>query len=154
MPDGIYGQVWKVSGTKQVWLSLLTTAVFLLSLVPLELQREVVNDAVAKRHIWHVTLLCAAYVAVTLVQGSLKLALNVFRGSVSETAVRTLRRKIYQAGEGIPGSQGIQVSIIIAEADAVGGFVGISISEPLLQLGILVSVAGYMLFLQPWIAAI
>jgi ABC-type bacteriocin/lantibiotic exporter with double-glycine peptidase domain len=154
MPRGIYGYVWQVSGTKQIWLSLLTAAVFLLSLVPLELQRQVVNDAVAKRHIWHVTLLCSAYVAVTLIQGGLKLALNVFRGSVSETAVRTLRRRIYQAGEGIPGSQGIQVSMIIAEADAVGGFVGVSISEPLLQLGILMSVAGYMLFLQPWIAVI
>jgi hypothetical protein len=154
MPRGIYGYVWQVSGSKQIWLSLLTAAVFLLSLVPLELQRQVVNDAVAKRHIWHVTLLCGAYVAVTLLQGGLKLALNVFRGSVSETAVRTLRRTIYQAGDGIAGSQGVQVSIIIAEADAVGGFVGVSISEPLLQLGILTSVAGYMLFLQPWIAAI
>ena len=49
MPRGIYRYVWRVSSTKQIWLSLLTTAVFLLSLVPLELQRQVVNDAIAKR---------------------------------------------------------------------------------------------------------
>ena len=33
-----------------------------------------------------------------------------------------------------------------------GGFTGISVSEPLLQGGILVSVVGYMFVLQPWFA--
>ena len=38
----------------------------------------------------------------------------------------------------------------VAEAEPIGGFVGMAISEPLLQVGILVSVIGYMTFLEPW----
>ena len=38
----------------------------------------------------------------------------------------------------------------VAEAEPIGGFVGMAISEPLLQAGILVSVIGYMALLEPW----
>ena len=40
--------------------------------------------------------------------------------------------------------------MVVAEAEPIGGFVGMAISEPLLQVGILVSVIGYMTFLEPW----
>ena len=40
----------------------------------------------------------------------------------------------------------------VAEAEPIGGFVGMAISEPLLQAGILVSVIGYMTYLEPWTA--
>ena len=38
----------------------------------------------------------------------------------------------------------------VAEAEPIGGFVGMAISEPLLQAGILLSVIGYMGWLEPW----
>jgi hypothetical protein len=39
-----------------------------------------------------------------------------------------------------PQQQGNGMSIILAEAEPVGGFVGMSISEPLMQIGTLVTV--------------
>ena len=42
--------------------------------------------------------------------------------------------------------------MILEEAEPIGGFVGISVSEPLLQGGVLASVIGYMFFLQPHLA--
>nr|WP_157214129.1 MULTISPECIES: multidrug ABC transporter ATPase [Rhizobium] len=45
--------------------------------------------------------------------------------------------------------EGVELSIIFAEAEPVGSFVGTSISEPLLQIGILVTVGGYLIYLQP-----
>ena len=42
--------------------------------------------------------------------------------------------------------------MVLAEAEPVGGFVGISVSEPLLQGGILFAVFGYMIYLQPLMA--
>ncbi len=39
--------------------------------------------------------------------------------------------------------------MVLEEAEPIGGFTGISISEPLLQGGILLSVVGYMLALSP-----
>ncbi|MEO8305962.1 MAG: hypothetical protein ABI724_17770, partial [Betaproteobacteria bacterium] len=50
------------------------------------------------------------------------------------------------------GAQGVHVSLIIADPEPIGAFVGISISEAVLQIGVLLSVFGYMLYLQPWLA--
>ena len=47
-----------------------------------------------------------------------------------------------------------QVSIVASEVDRVGGFVGESFSEPILQGGILVAVLGYMLVVEPTIALV
>ena len=44
------------------------------------------------------------------------------------------------------------MSIILAEAEPVGGFVAMSFSEPLMQIGTLLTVFGYMIALEQWIA--
>ena len=42
--------------------------------------------------------------------------------------------------------------MIVAEVEPIGGFVGASISEPLLQGGILASVLAYMIHVDLWLA--
>jgi ABC-type bacteriocin/lantibiotic exporter with double-glycine peptidase domain len=48
----------------------------------------------------------------------------------------------------------VRISIIVSEAEAVGGFAGGSFSEPVLNAGVLLSVFGYMVIVQPWMALI
>ena len=156
----LYRYVWKVSGRNQVLLSLLAIVLFLLELVPLELQRRIVNDAVAHKEFGSIALLCFVYLVAVLVQGGTKLVLNVFRGSVSETANQRLRSEghlIAMAStpdRGEAKDEGNAISIIVSEVEAVGGFVGTSFSEPLLNGGILASVFGYMLYIEPWLALV
>jgi ABC-type multidrug transport system fused ATPase/permease subunit len=158
MPKHLWAYIWKVSGRDQIWLSLLTVAVFLLTLAPLELQRRVINDAIGRRNLPSILLLCLAYVAVVLIQGGIKLWVNIYRARVSESATRHLRLQARQVSKGAvptePGQEGVQLSIIVSEVEPVGGFVGISFSEPLLHGGIMLSVFGYMLFLQPLMALV
>jgi ABC-type bacteriocin/lantibiotic exporter with double-glycine peptidase domain len=49
---------------------------------------------------------------------------------------------------------GVEVAIVVSEVEPVGGFIGLSVSEPLLHGGILVSVFCYLLYLQPWMALV
>lgn len=160
MVKELYRYIWKVSARGQVILSILSVAVFLLELVPLELQRRIVNGAVDRQGFQVIVTLCLIYVAVALLHGGLKLLLNVYRGSVSEAANRRLRMQINpteSADAATPngsGEKGVKVSIIVSEVEAVGGFVGSSFCDPLLNAGILLSVIGYMLFVQPWLALI
>jgi ABC-type bacteriocin/lantibiotic exporter with double-glycine peptidase domain len=42
----------------------------------------------------------------------------------------------------------------VSETEAVGGFAGGSFAEPVLNAGILLSVFGYMLYVQPWMALV
>jgi ABC-type bacteriocin/lantibiotic exporter with double-glycine peptidase domain len=156
----LYRYVWKVSGRGQVILSALSIGVFLLELVPLELQRRIVNGAVDQQGLHFIVMLCLIYAAVALVHGSLKLVLNVYRSSVSEAANQRLRMRISPAANadsanpGRAGDKGAQISIVVSEVEAVGTFVGSSVCDPVLNGGMLLSVFGYMLFIQPWMALV
>jgi ABC-type multidrug transport system fused ATPase/permease subunit len=158
MPRNIYRYVLETSALHQLFLVLLTVAVFLLEVVPLELQRRIVNDLVKHRNFWLVIVLCAVYVGTVLVQGGTKLVMNVYRSWVGERATRDLRRRVHilvsshSAMSSTLEAEGIQASMIVAEVETIGGFVGESASEPLLQGGILCSVLAYMIHVDLWMA--
>lgn len=158
MPRTLFGYIWQVSRRHQVGLCLLSITVFLLSAVPLELQRRIVNDAIVKGALDTILWLAIAYAVVALTEGAVKLWLNVYRARVSERAVRDLRRRVGALNGSAPAAQaralsgGVEISMIITEAEPIGGFVGMSVSEPLLQGGVLLSVFGYMVWLNPWMA--
>ena len=155
LPPGIFGYVLRVSGRHQIALLLLSVTVFLLSAVPLEIQRRIVNDAIRNGSVSPILWLALAYFGVALTEGGVKLALNIYRSWVSEIAVLDLRRLVAAStahavqSPGAANLQGTEISIMLTEVEPIGGFVGVSVSEPLLQGGILVSVFGYLLFLQP-----
>jgi ABC-type multidrug transport system fused ATPase/permease subunit len=160
LPSNIYRYVWEASGWHQLPLAVLTICVSLLEVVPLELQRRIVNDAVRDRNYWFVFVLCAAYLGAVLVQGGTKLVLNVYRNWVGESAVRELRRRVHAlvdatsvASSSIE-AEGIQASMIVTEVEPVGSFVGGSVSEPLLQASILCSVVAYMIHVDLRMAAV
>jgi ABC-type multidrug transport system fused ATPase/permease subunit len=156
----IYRYVWRTSARSQILLTVLAVVVFLLELAPLELQRRIVNNAVEAQTYRAIALLCGLYLVVVLTQGGLKLVLNIYRGSVIETACRRLRLEpnlmtvATSEKEGRPQEQGVAISVVTSEVDAVGGFVGVSFSDLVLNGGILLSVSAYMLFIEPWMALI
>ena len=158
MPATIMGYVVRFTGVHQVGLALLSVAVFLLSAVPLELQRRIVNDVIGKGTFQALFWLAATYALVALSEQTLKLVLNVYRGWVAENAVRRLRNKV--RGQGVASDAashlhdgtGVEIAMVLEEAEPIGGFTGISISEPLLQGEILVSVISYMFYLEPLLA--
>ena len=80
LPRNVFRYVLGTSGLHQVVLLALTVGVFLLEVVPLELQRRIVNDLVKHRPFSWVIGLCAVYAGIVLVQGGTKLALNIYRG--------------------------------------------------------------------------
>ncbi|HWD57784.1 MAG TPA: ABC transporter ATP-binding protein [Stellaceae bacterium] len=156
---GLYGYIWQTSGRAQSLLALLSVFIFLLDLVPLELQRRIVNDAIGKKLFTELIWLCAIYALTALVQGLAKLTWNVYRNSVGEATSRRLRLETFGAALRHPepdttAKEGVGISIIMSEADPVGLFVATSVSEPVLHGGVLVSVFAYLIYLQPWMALV
>src|SRR5689334_11500172 len=94
LSGGLLRYILATSWQHQLPLLLLTVTVFLLEVVPLELQRRVVNDVVKHRSYGAIVLLCGAYVGAVLLQGTTKLGLNTYRSWVSERAKRDLRRQV------------------------------------------------------------
>lgn len=156
----LYRYVWNVSGRAQILLAVLSVVVFLIELVPLEIQRRVVNAAVERKDFTSIIWLCGGFVATVLIHGLLKYIVNVYRGRVTESATQRLRLnpKLVAMASTASGEaatdKGVAVSIVVAEVDAVGGFIGSAVAEPLLNAGILVSIFGYMLVIEPWLAGV
>ena len=160
MPATLFGYIWKLSAAHQVGLCVLSITVFALSAVPLELQRRIVNDAIAKGAVDAIIWLAIAYAAVALLEGAVKLVLNIYRAWVSEVTVRKLRKGIGArtaeavAQDDAAAKGGTSISMILSETEPIGGFAGMSFSEPLLQGGVLLSVFGYLTYLHPWLAVL
>ena len=155
MPKSLFGYVWRTSARHQVALCALSVAVFLLSTAPLELQRRIVNDAIKRGALDAILWLAIAYAGVSLAEGGIKLFLNIYRSWVSERAVLDLRGNIGRlTGRASDSSaaSGVEVSMMLSEVEPIGNFIGLSVSEPVLQGGVLVSVFGYLAFLEPWLA--
>lgn len=156
LPKNYYRLVLALSGGDQVWLCLLGGAIALLNTVPIEIQRRVVDRSLKEGSFRSLGLFVAAYAGVVLVQGALKLLFNVYRSWVAEHATLEVRSFLNRRQEGrreapaeTAEKQGTEVSMIIAESEPIGAFMGESISEALLQGGIMVSVIGYLVYLQP-----
>ncbi len=94
LPNSIFRYVFFVSWPHQIGLVFLTVITFLLEIVPLEIQRRVVNNLVKERPFQLVITLCVAYASAVLVQGGIKLGLNVYRSWVGENSIRDLRRRV------------------------------------------------------------
>ena len=149
----LYRYIWKVSGRQQILLSALAVALFLIELAPLELQRRIVNSAVAHEDFAFIGTMCLIYLAVELVHGGLKLVLNVYRSAVGEAAILRMRKQVHGPGHAA-NHEGVALPVILSEVEVVGGFIASSFSVPMLNGGILLSVLGYMLYTQPWLALV
>ncbi|HEY3910809.1 MAG TPA: hypothetical protein VGM07_13070 [Stellaceae bacterium] len=158
LPRSVFRYVMATSAAHQLLLVALTAIVALIEVVPLELQRRIVDDLVKHRAFSAVLVLGAVYAGVVFVQGGTKLVLNIYRSWVGERAKRDLRQRIHafveSPAETSPAveAQGIATSMIVAEVEPIGGFVGQSISEPLLQAGTMLSVLAYLIHVDIWMA--
>jgi ABC-type multidrug transport system fused ATPase/permease subunit len=162
MPRSLYAFIWQSSRRQQVWLVLLTLMVAPMSMVPLELQRRIVDDAIHDQDLRYMLLLCGLYLVALLIQGGLKYTLNVYRGSLVERVALQLRDRIFtvlvdgslkRGEQQVAIDKGAVVSMTSAEVEEVAGFVGDSISFPLLQAGTAFGTLGYLFWVQPEIAA-
>jgi ABC-type multidrug transport system fused ATPase/permease subunit len=168
----LYGYVWRMSGWHQTWLSLLAALVAGLSMAPLELQRRIVNNAIGGEDLPLLGVLAALYLAVVVLQTGLKYLLRVGQGWLGESAIRYTRRHLFGIHQGRSGPEradeagrnerggnegeregGRAVSIIGAEVELLGGFVGEAVAEPLVTGGVMLAILGYMFVVEPVLAA-
>jgi ABC-type multidrug transport system fused ATPase/permease subunit len=158
LPGTFLEFIWRVSGWNQIGVSLLSVAVFLLHATPIELQRRIIDLAVKGGTVRAILILIAVQAAVVIAFGLLKLLMNVYRGWISEGATRALRLALDARLAARPTAvmrsamDGVGVSVVLAESDDVGAFVGSSVSVPIVEIGFLLTVFSYLATLQIWLA--
>lgn len=151
----LYREIWRISWRNQLGLIALALAVAGLAAVPLAYQKAIVNGLsydVGPDSLSTLYRQGAEMAAVILLSLSLKWGLGFLSGVTGEATIRRLRHatldRAAAGGEGAP-PRGSLVSMVSAEAEEVGKFAGGAIAQPLLQLGTLVSVVGFIMATQP-----
>ena len=149
--------VWRESGGHQIALGALALVVAGLAMVPLELQRRLVNEALGAGDLGLLVRYGAIYLGVVVAAALGKFALRVYQGWLAESAVLTTRAqlaRLHACRNEAHEEDGRAVSIIDREVDQLGGFVGEGPSSFVVNAGMLAAIVGYMLVVQPVVAAV
>ncbi len=166
MPRNVYAYIYQFSFRPQILVVLLTLALLPLAPIPLELQRRILDDAIAAGDVELLVRLCLFYLGVLGLASLLKLGMKIQREFISARIVHALRRSLYYCiytivpparwkGENEDRvDEGVVVSMLTSEVEKLGGFAGQALSGPLLQVGTLVTILGYMFWIEPLVASI
>ena len=153
LPPSLLRFVILSGGWHQAAVCALSIAVFLLNTAPIETQRRIIDTAVHVGSVRAILTLVALQIGLVLAYGLAKLAMNVYRAWIGECATRDLRLVVTQRleradEEGSDLANGTGLAMILAEADDIGGFVGSSLSLPIVEVGFLASIFIYLAFLD------
>ncbi|WP_170335235.1 ABC transporter transmembrane domain-containing protein [Ruegeria arenilitoris] len=156
----LYSAIWRVSAGRQIVLIILSLAVAALAAAPLEFQRDIVNHLTAKDpKPDYLLLLGAGMMAVIMLSLALKWVLGYRAGTLGEDIIRLIRQRLLartvdvdKAGENL--RKGTMTTAISAEAEELGKFAGGAFADPVVQVGTLISVIGYISSTQPGLGLI
>jgi ABC-type bacteriocin/lantibiotic exporter with double-glycine peptidase domain len=156
----LYAAIWRISGRRQILLILLSIAIAAMAAVPLAFQKEIIN-ALAKpgTQATNLFLLGGGMMAAILFSLALKWLMGHRAGVLGEDTVRFIRTRLYE-GTTQQGSDqrhiptGTLTTAISAEAEDLGKFAGSAFSEPVVQIGTLISVIGFIASTQPGLGMI
>ena len=173
MQPSIFKFVLKFSLRQQIVLLAMTIASFPFFYLLLYLPKVIVNEAIDTDtsafpvdvlgfelgQIEYLLTLCAAFLGLVFVNGGFKYFLNVYRGVVGERMLRRLRYDLFVRLLRFPlprfrrTSQGELVSMIVAETEPLGGYIGDSIALPAFQGGMLLTLLIFMFIEDPVLGA-
>lgn len=156
----LYTAIWRASAGRQIILILLSLAVAALAAAPLEFQRDIVNHLTSENiEVNHLVLLGAGMMGVILLSLALKWVLGYRAGTLGEDLIRLIRGRllaravdIEQEGQGL--RTGTMTTAVSAEAEELGKFAGGAFADPVVQIGTLISVIGYISSTQPGLGLI
>ena len=151
----LYAAIWRNTGSRQIALILLSLAIAALAAAPLKFQQDIVNLlTVGTFEIGQLFLLGSGMIAVILLSLSLKWLMGYRSQILGEDVIRLIRRRLLSGavdGQKVHGDlrTGTLSTAISAEAEELGKFAGSAFSEPVMQVGTLVSVVGFVAATQP-----
>jgi ABC-type bacteriocin/lantibiotic exporter with double-glycine peptidase domain len=154
----LWGYVRRMTGWRQVGLCLLALVAAALNLAPIELQRRIVDDAIVAGDVELLWRLGALYAAAAVAHQAVKFILRAGQSWLGESTILYTRghlMRLYRTGAAGPDAPaGEAVSIIGAEVEKLGGFVGSAPSTAVTDVAMLLGVVGYMLWVDPAVAGL
>ncbi len=147
---------WVVSGNTR--LQVILVGVILLVVVarvlPLEMQKRIINDSIALRNFDHLLLYCGIYLLSVIAASGLKLIINYLQSVIGEKAIMRMRQGLYEHILTLPLSffrrtqPGMVVSSLMTELSTAGTFAGMALAVPITNVLTLLALSVYLLWLN------
>jgi ABC-type multidrug transport system fused ATPase/permease subunit len=128
--------------------------------LPLEMQKRVVNEAIKLRDEDLLMLYCGIYLVSVLAASGLKYLINILQTLIGQRALAEMRKALFHHLLTLPLSffrktqPGLVVASLVNELVAAGDFAGEALAVPITSLLTLVVFAVYLAWLNPILAAV
>jgi ABC-type bacteriocin/lantibiotic exporter with double-glycine peptidase domain len=157
-PKNILAFMLHSSLKKQIIVSIIALIVAVLSVAPIELQRRIVNEALEKKDLDLLLVMGGLFIIALLAQQFAKYFLGTYQNWIGQSAILTVRKLLFKQAKTKKGDEaektGNAASVIGAEIDHVGEFVGTGISDLVADGGKLIFAIGYMIYIDPRVALV
>ena len=140
-------------------LLVIVTSIFF-RVIPLELQKRIINIAIGLKKTDLLLLYCGLYLGAVILFSSLKFAINMLQAYIGQKILLEMRGELYQHILRLPlqffrqTQPGTVMTSLMGELGAVGGFLGNALASPITSVLTILAFAGYMIFLDPKLALI
>jgi ABC-type multidrug transport system fused ATPase/permease subunit len=157
---GLYRYVAERSLQHQLALSVLVATSAGLAVIPIEMQKRIVNEAIGTGSLRALAWYGVAFVLAALAVTTSKLAINIYQGYIAERLLREFRAELYDRILRLPAERLARtppaqlVSIVLAEAGELAEFFGHAFSLPLVSGFTLIAVTAYLATLNVWTLAL
>ena len=158
--------VWRFSRRRQLIALSIALAMFPLTYLALEIPKIIINDAIdvtgpqadnIDGRLSELFWLCAAFLAVVVTSGLLKMTLNLYKGAIGERLMKRLRFQLIDRLMHFPTpelrrtSQGEMVSVVTGEVEPLGGVMSEAVAQPVFLLGQMLTILAFLFFQSVWL---
>lgn len=153
---------WILAGNVKLQLLLVIIIVITVfaRVLPLEMQKRVVNEAIKLRKLDLLLQYCGIYLAAVISASALKYLINIIQTLISQRVLANMRKELYHHILTLPlnffrkTQPGMVVSSLVTELTTSGNFAGMAVSAPVISIFTLLAFAGYLVWLNPLLGAI
>jgi len=144
----------------QVTLLLIIAVMVLARVVPLEMQKRIVNEAIKLRNINLLLVYCGIFLGSVVFFSALKYATTIIQTIIAQRATAGMRKALYHHILTLPlnffrkTQPGTVVNALVTELTIPGNFVGMSVASPVTNILTLLAFGGYLFWLNPLLAAV
>jgi ABC-type multidrug transport system fused ATPase/permease subunit len=153
---------WVFAGNLKLQLILMGIIVITVAIrvLPLEMQKRIVNEAINLRKIDLLLMYCGYYLAAVVLANILKYGINVIETLIAQRTTARMRQELYRHILSLPLSffrntqPGFVVNSLTTELTLPGNFAGMAVAAPVTNILTLLAFAGYLFFLNPLLAGV
>jgi ABC-type multidrug transport system fused ATPase/permease subunit len=156
----IYSWIMGPNTKLQLMVLVLIAVTVFARVLPLEMQKRIVNEAIRLREIDLLIRYCGIYLVSVLAASGLKYLITVLQVMISQRTLTRMRKDLFAHIISLPldyfrnTQPGLVVSSLVSELALPANFVGMAVAVPVINLLTLLAFAVYLFFLNPWLAAV